>query len=278
MSTAEKNPNRPEPPWLEGELRLAGILDKRMISLLRAIEQSGSINQAAKQAGLSYKGAWQMIERANNLAPKVLIATATGGSKGGGTTLTAAGLSLLKLFTRLEDQHRALLQQLNQSLIDDPDVMLLLKRQVIKTSARNQLFGTIARINAGSVNAEVFVSLKGGEQVVASVPLTTFVNLKLKIGGDAVVLVNAPDILVLGDDGGLSGLSARNRLAGRVIRIHFDGVDSEVIIQLPSGETIAATITQVSAEALALKPGVNATAVFKSNAVILAAVMPADDC
>lgn len=268
----------PEPPWLEGELRLAGILDKRMISLLRAIEQSGSINQAAKQAGLSYKGAWQMIERANNLAPKVLIATATGGSKGGGTTLTAAGLSLLKLFTRLEDQHRALLQQLNQSLIDDPDVMLLLKRQVIKTSARNQLFGTIAKINAGSVNAEVFVSLKGGEQVVASVPLTTFVNLKLKIGGDAVVLVNAPDILVLGDDGGLSGLSARNRLAGRVIRIHFDGVDSEVIIQLPSGETIAATITQVSAEALALKPGVNATAVFKSNAVILAAVMPADDC
>ncbi|OAH95910.1 TOBE domain-containing protein [Methylomonas methanica] len=267
----------PEPPWLEGELRLAGILDKRMISLLRAIEQSGSINQAAKQAGLSYKGAWQMIERANNLAPKVLIATATGGSKGGGTTLTAAGLSLLKLFTRLEDQHRALLQQLNQSLIDDPDVMLLLKRQVIKTSARNQLFGTIARINSGAVNAEVFVSLKGGEQVVASVPLTTFVNLKLKIGGDAVVLVNAPDILVLGDDGGLSGLSARNRLAGRVIRIHFDGVDSEVIIQLPSGETIAASITQVSAEALALKPGATATAVFKSNAVILAAAMPAGD-
>lgn len=278
MSTAEINPNMPEPPWLEGELRLAGILDKRMISLLRSIEQSGSINQAAKQAGLSYKGAWQMIERANNLAPKVLIVTATGGSKGGGTTLTAAGLSLLKLFTRLEDQHRALLQQLNQSLIDDPDVMLLLKRQVIKTSARNQLFGTIARINSGAVNAEVFVSLKGGEQVVASVPLITFVNLKLKIGGDAVVLINAPDILVLGDDGGLHGLSARNRLAGRVIRIHFDGVDSEVIIQLPSGETIAATITQVSAETLALKPGAAATAVFKSNAVILAALMPAGDC
>ncbi|WP_026601948.1 TOBE domain-containing protein [Methylomonas sp. 11b] len=249
-----------------------------MISLLRAIEQSGSINQAAKQAGLSYKGAWQMIERANNLAPKVLIATATGGSKGGGTTLTAAGLSLLKLFTRLEDQHRALLQQLNQSLIDDPDVMLLLKRQVIKTSARNQLSGTIARINSGSVNAEVFVSLKGGEQVVASVPLATLVNLELKVGGDAVVLVNAPDILVLADDGGLHLFSARNRLAGRVIRIHFDGVDSEVIIQLPSGETIAATITQASAEVLALKPGVNAAAVFKSNAVILAALMPAGDC
>jgi len=59
--------------WVDGELRLVGALDSRMIGLLRAIEQSGSINQAAKQTGLSYKGAWQMIERANNLAPKVLI-------------------------------------------------------------------------------------------------------------------------------------------------------------------------------------------------------------
>jgi len=56
--------------WVEGELRLVGGLDSRMIGLLRAIGQSGSINQAAKQIGLSYKGAWQMIERANNLAPK----------------------------------------------------------------------------------------------------------------------------------------------------------------------------------------------------------------
>ena len=83
------------PTWVEGELRLAGTLDSRIIGLLKAIDQSGSINQAAKQAGLSYKGAWQMIERANNLAPKVLITTATGGSKGGGTCLTGAGQSLL---------------------------------------------------------------------------------------------------------------------------------------------------------------------------------------
>jgi molybdate transport system regulatory protein len=258
---------------LEGELRLAGILDNRLIGLLRAIEQSGSINQAAKQAGLSYKGAWQMIERANNLAPKVLIATSTGGSKGGGTTLTVAGISLLRLFSRLEEQHRALLGQLNQSLLDDPDVMLLLKRQVIKTSARNQLFGTIARIKSGLVTAEVFVSLKGGEQIVASLPLATLLDMGLEVGGEAVVLVNAPDILVLSDAGGRHALSARNRLAGQVIRVHVDGVDSEVVIQLPSGETIAATITQVSAETLELKPGAEATVVFKSNAVILAATL-----
>jgi molybdate transport system regulatory protein len=39
--------------WVEGEPRLVGALDSRMIGLLRAIAQSGSINQATKQTGLS---------------------------------------------------------------------------------------------------------------------------------------------------------------------------------------------------------------------------------
>ncbi|MGZ8214179.1 MAG: winged helix-turn-helix domain-containing protein, partial [Methylosarcina sp.] len=69
------NDNEPR-TWIEGDLRLAGLLDNRMIELLKAIAQSGSISQAARQVGLSYKGAWQMLERANNGAPQALLATA----------------------------------------------------------------------------------------------------------------------------------------------------------------------------------------------------------
>lgn len=260
--------------WVEAELRLAGMLDSRMIGLLRAIEQSGSINQAAKQAGLSYKGAWQMIERANNLAPKVLIATSTGGSKGGGTKLTAAGLSLLQLFDRLQQQHTAFIRELNRSLLEDPDLVLLLKRQVIKTSARNQLFGKITAIQGGAVYAEVNVTLKGGEDIVVSITQPSLGELGVEVGNEAVLLVNAPDIVVASGEPS-HVLSARNRLSGKVIRVQDDGVDSEVFIQLPSGETISATLTQVSAEALGLKPGIMAVAHFKSNAAILG-ILPLD--
>ncbi|UOA10758.1 TOBE domain-containing protein [Methylobacter sp. S3L5C] len=258
-------------PWVEGELRLVGGLDSRMIGLLRAIQQSGSINQAAKQVGLSYKGAWQMIERANNLAPKVLISTATGGSKGGGTCLTTAGQSLLQLFTRLEQQHEQFLQQLNQGLANDPDVQMLLKRLVIKTSATNQLFGTITAIQNGAVNAEVLVELKGGEQLVATLTLTGLKHLELCIGGDVVLLINDPEIIVITDSDSYV-LSARNCLRGTVIRMQYDGVDAEVVINLPSGDSLVATITQASAEALGLKPGISACTVFKSNAVIIGAI------
>lgn len=260
-------PNDPNPVWVDAELRLAGSLDSRMIGLLKAVDQFGSINQAAKQVGLSYKGAWQMIERANNLSPKVLIMTATGGSKGGGTCLTAAGQALLQLFLRIEQRHQAFLQQLNQSLADDPDLLLLLKPLAIKTSATNQLFGNISAITAGAVNAEVYVTLKGGELIVASLTLTALDTLELNIGDKVLLLINAAEIHIVTDTS--HRLSARNQLIGKVIRIQLDNVDSEVVIQLSGGDSLIATITQPSAEALGLKPGISANAVFKSNAVIL---------
>jgi len=254
--------------WIAGELRLGGALDSRMIGLLRAIDQSGSINQAAKQMELSYKGAWQMIERANNLAPKVLISTATGGSKGGGTKLTVAGHALLTLFTSLEQQHREFLRQLNQSLANDPEVQLLLKRLVIKTSATNQLFGTITAIQMGVVNVDVQAELKGGEKIIVSLALSEFNGLGLSVGSDVLLLINATEIAVLTDPVS-HVLSARNQLPGTVIRVQHDGVDSAVVLQFPGGESMAATITQVSAESLGFIKGMSAYAVFNSNSIML---------
>jgi molybdate transport system regulatory protein len=257
--------------WVDGELRLAG-LDNRMIGLLRAIDQSGSLNRAAKQVGLSYKGAWQIIERANNGAPKTLVSTATGGNKGGGTCLTEAGRCLLALFTRLEQQHQQFLEQLNRSLADDLDTVLLLQRWAVKTSARNQLFGSIVAIQAGAVNAEVIVKLKGGEQVITNITLTSLNDLGLQIGADAVILINSTDI-TLTTDYEANKSSARNRLSGSVIRIQQDEVNAEVVVLLPGGETLVALITPQSAQNLALAPGMPVSAMFNSNAPVLG-VMP----
>jgi molybdate transport system regulatory protein len=254
--------------WIEGDLRLAGMLDNRMIGLLKAIEQSGSINQAAKHMGLSYKGAWQMLERANNGAPQTLLATAIGGSKGGGTVLTPAGKALLALFTRLELQHREFIAELNRSLGEDPDTVLLLQRLEVKTSTRNQLFGSITSIDRTEEDAQITVRLKGGEQVVASFGTASLDELAIAVGDDAVLMINSADIM-LSADPVRERISARNRLAGKVMRIRHDVVDSEVIILLPGGEILAAMITQQSQQNLALTPGMPVYAAFKAHAPIL---------
>lgn len=260
--------NRVPPPWVQGELRFAGMFDERMIKLFKAIDQTGSINQAAKQVGLSYKGAWQMVERVNNLSPQLLVSTATGGAKGGGTRLTPAGQAFLQLFAMLEKKHRAFLEEMNRGLEQHPDMMFLLRRLIIKASARNQFFGKIVAIRCGDTDAEVLVTLKGGETLVAALAATSVAELGLTVGGETVVLMNAADIVVVSDFGGYR-LSARNQLHGVISRLQKGAVNAEVVIALPGGDSIVSTVTNQSVETLQLRTGMPAAAVFKSNAALL---------
>ncbi|WP_395057766.1 winged helix-turn-helix domain-containing protein [Polaromonas sp.] len=66
--------------------------DKR-IDILRLIGESGSISQAARDAGVSYKAAWQAIDTLSNLAGGMLVQRAVGGAGGGGALTPMPGAS-----------------------------------------------------------------------------------------------------------------------------------------------------------------------------------------
>jgi len=65
-------------------------------------------------------------------------------------------------------------------------------------------------------------------------------------------------------------LSARNILKGKVVKIVGGAVNSEVTIQLPSGENIISIITNGSVLSLGLKKGKEAYAVIKASSVMVA--------
>jgi molybdate transport system regulatory protein len=256
------------PLWVTGDLQLAGILDNRIIELLKAINQSGSLNQAAKQVGLSYKGAWQIIERANNSSPKTLVSTAIGGTKGGGTVLTDAGQALIHLFEELQSTHQLFLKQLNQNLAANPDTVLLFQRLVVKTSARNQLFGTVISILLGRVSAEIMIKLKGNEQIITTISLSDAQELGLTLNSDVLLLLNSSEIMLATIDNPKQ-FSARNYLACHVIQIEQDLIYAEVTLLFAGGEMLIATITKQSLQDLGLEKGMRVFAVFKTNAPIL---------
>ena len=52
--------------------------DKR-IAILREVGSCGSISQAARAVGVSYKAAWQAVDTLTNLAGASLVARAVGG-------------------------------------------------------------------------------------------------------------------------------------------------------------------------------------------------------
>lgn len=70
--------------------------------LLEAIERNGSISGAARRMGMSYKRAWDLVNTMNKSFHEPLVATATGGSNGGGAQVTEFGYDVLRRYREIE--------------------------------------------------------------------------------------------------------------------------------------------------------------------------------
>jgi len=139
----------------------------------------------------------------------------------------------------------------------------------MKVSARNVFKGTVKQIQEGSVNAEVALTLPGGEELVAVVTLQSVKSLGLAVGKEAVALIKAPWVMLMTDSSGYR-LSARNCLEGNVTRVSDGAVNAEVVVTLTGGTEVYAIVTREAVTELGLKPGVSATAVIKASHIILA--------
>ena len=87
-------------------------------------------------------------------------------------------------------------------------------------------------------------------------------------GAEAFALIKASSIILVTDSAG-ARFSARNQLAGLVTRVQTGAVNTEVVLDLPRGGTIAAIITNQSSSELGIELGSNVTAIFKASSVIL---------
>jgi molybdate transport system regulatory protein len=74
--------------------------------LLELIAQSGSITQAARRMGMSYKRAWVLVQALNEGFGATLIETQRGGVEQG-AALTTAGAEVLKRYRHMEEQARS---------------------------------------------------------------------------------------------------------------------------------------------------------------------------
>ncbi|MDO5101872.1 MAG: TOBE domain-containing protein [Lautropia sp.] len=238
------------------------------IALLAQIADSGSITQAAKTLGISYKTAWDAIDAMNNLANEPLVERLTGGKGGGGTRLTSRGRQLVENFRTIEREHQRFMAALHEEAGNLAEDYLLIRRMSMKTSARNQFLGKVTSVKQGAVNDEIELDVNGGNRIVATITRESTTNLGLKPGAEAFALIKASSIIVLTDDAG-ARFSARNRLNGTVSRVQPGAVNTEIVIELTGGASVAAIITNDSATNLGLGVGKPATALFKASSVIV---------
>ena len=246
----------------------ANFGDPTRVELLARIAEHGSITQAAKSIPMSYKAAWDAIDAMNTLAGEPLVERMAGGKGGGGTRLTTRGQQLVNNFRLIQHEHRRFIEHLARQATGIADDYLLIRRMSMKTSARNQFLGKVSAVKTGAVNDEIELEVAGGQKLTAIVTRESAENLGLKVGAEAFALVKASSIILVTDDAG-ARFSARNRLSGTISRVQAGAVNTEVVLDLANGATVAAIITNESSTALDLAVGKQATALFKASSVIL---------
>ena len=242
--------------------------DPRRIALLKQIEQTGSISQGAKNAGISYKSAWDAINEMNQLSEQTLVERATGGKGGGGAVVTRYGQRLIQLYDLLGQ-----IQQKAFDVLSDDDALPLdsllaaISRFSLQTSARNQWFGTITARDHQQVQQHVEVLLADGQtRLNAAVTAQSAERLGLEAGKEVLVLLKAPWVSLTCD--ARLAAQADNQITGAITHIEQGEVQSEVLIALPDGQMLCATVPNAQVEDMQEQQQV--TAYFNADRVILA--------
>ena len=93
------------------------LLGDAEVRLLEAIERAGSIKEAAKGAGMSYRTAWARIQQLERALGAAAVESRAGGLRGGTSTLTAEARELVK---RHADLRRRVVELLERAATPAP--------------------------------------------------------------------------------------------------------------------------------------------------------------
>ena len=246
------------------------LTDKR-IDILRQIGACGSISQAARAVGVSYKAAWQAVDTLTNLAGTPLVARAVGGSGGGGAQLTEAGHQLLAADDAMAQARGAVLARWQAT----PHAGPALARLAVRTSMRNQLPCVVDRLTVQGQIVCVHLRLEG--EGAGAVSLASRITresaelLGLQPGLAVLALCKATAVRV--ERGGraapapaAAAPAGTLRLPGRATRVVRGESGDEVSAELAAGLHMVGFAAPHSG----LRAGSAVVLVVEENAVVLA--------
>jgi len=145
-------------------------------------------------------------------------------------------------------------------------LLAAISRFSLQTSARNQFFGNVIERGQSTVQQHIDIMLADGKtQIRAAITEQSADRLALAPGKEVLVLIKAPWITL-----GFSAENPHNALQGEVTSIQRGKSNSEVLMRLPSSETLCATVPNSDIDNLALKIGQMVFAQFDDDKVIIA--------
>lgn len=243
------------------------MADKR-VDILRRVAACGSISEAARQSGVSYKAAWQAIDTLSNLAGTALVTRAVGGAGGGGAVLTPAGERLLGAASVLHRLRADVLQHLVDARGDAVQAEGLVTALLsVRTSMRNQLLCNVVRKRTAGNLVQITLDLdrKLGLPITSAITRESAQLLGIVPGRRMLALFKATAVEIVPAQ---DAPPLKNRLPGHIGRIGRTARGGEAMLQLANDTRVVGFV----APGHGLRLHQEAVAVFEPNAVVLAAI------
>jgi len=170
--------------WLE-DSKKAVVLDQTDAALLRYIAETGSLTQAAKIVGMSYRNAWDRLEKVEAKFGRRLVERKTGGKTGGSAAITQESRRLLGEFRKT--------RKLLFNVLDDKEAW---EDVGYKLSARNRLRAKVVEVKAGAVTSQVKLRLLSTDTLTSVITNEAVEDLGLRKGDEVEAIVKSTDVLV----------------------------------------------------------------------------------
>lgn len=127
--------------------------------------------------------------------------------------------------------------------------------------------GKIESIQEGAVCAVVTLKTDAGDKITSTISMAAVKELEIAPGKQAEAVIKATDVMIgIGE----MKLSARNQIAGEIIKVEEGAVNAVVTLKTDGGSMISATVSIAAIKELGLATGVKAKAVVKATSVMVA--------
>ncbi len=161
------------------------VFDQTDALLLRRIAETRSLTRAARQAGVSYRNAWERMRAMERRLGRRLVETTVGGRTGGGAALTEEGVRLLKEFRKM--------RKLLFNILDESEAW---EDVGYRLSARNRLNAKIIEVKKGAVTSQVKMRLVSASTLTSIITNEAVEDLSLREGDRVEAIVKSTDVLV----------------------------------------------------------------------------------
>ena len=173
--------------WLEAKEK--HVLGKGGVEILKAIQRYGSITEAARRAGVSYKYAWDRVSDMEDAFGEPFLQTRRGGRMGGGgAELTEVAVKFVKEYDRIEKHVSRVLK--------DKEYWETIG---LRISARNRIKGIVKHVNKGDVTASVRIEVSLPASITAVITREAVEDLKIEPGDTVEAVIKATEVMIAKD-------------------------------------------------------------------------------